>query len=160
MDTIAKLSDEEAQRAVLNLFDLIPETFWAEGKPSTEDIKSIAGDAGAPLAALESESDASKGEVARAVLRSFAASEQASALVDKAVAEATGPRLFPLPLLIVPMLIVLAGIDIDFTVGKTRLKLTIPGSGKDLLKNLAAFAKELPAGVWTAVAKGVTGGGA
>src|SRR5260370_30746212 len=102
MDAIAKLSGEESQRALLALYDLLPPDWWQGAKPTPEDIKGLAEEAPAEMASLASEGESGRGEVARAILLTFAANEQARPLVDRAVPQTGGPPLPPPPLLILP----------------------------------------------------------
>ena len=72
MDRIANLTPEQAQRSLLNLFELLPEGWWQDGKPTPFDIKELAGEAPEYIAALENQDEAARGELAREILRRFA----------------------------------------------------------------------------------------
>ena len=153
MDRITNLTPEQAQHAIVNLFELLPEPCWQGGKPTPSDVKDLAGEAPQYLVALEQQDDATRGEIAREVLRRFACIEAACPLVDQAIEKSLQPRLVPLPLLILPLLIVLQGIQISTPSGKALVQIGVPGSGADLVKSLAEFAKQVPSGVWGWVTK-------
>ena len=149
MDRIANLTPEQAQRSLLNLFELLPEGWWQDGKPTPFDIKELAGEAPEYIAALENQDEAARGELAREILRRFAEVDAARPLVDEAIGKSLAARLAPLPLLIVPMLIVLMGVEINTPSGTSLLRIGTPGSGADLVKSLAQFARALPSGAWS-----------
>src|SRR5260370_14487180 len=128
MAAIAKLSGEEAQRELLALYDVLPPDWWQGAKPTPEDIKGLAEEAPAEMASLASEGESGRGEVARAILLTFAANEQARPLVDRAVTQAVGPRLAPLPLIILPMLGLLAGPPLNVKSGKVPVETQIWGA--------------------------------
>jgi hypothetical protein len=149
MDRIANLTPEQAQHALLNLFDLLPEGWWQDGKPTPYDVKELAGQVPEFTAALESRDDAARGEVARELLRRFAGFDAARPLVDEAIEKSLAPHLVPLPLLILPLLIVLSGVEIKTPSGATLLRIGVPGSGAELVKAFGELASKLPSGAWS-----------
>ena len=161
---IASLSPEQAQRALMIFYDLLPGDFWEGGrKPSTAKIESTVEqlqedateDVQPVIAALLAEGgEEEKGEAAKAVLGIFYEQESLRGFVEQATQQAQQPHMAPIPLIIGAVIVLLAALpkDVDRKQGKWKF-----GHLRDaaaLVKELANFVGKLPADIWKGLTKG------
>jgi hypothetical protein len=109
---IESLSDAEAQRAVLLVYDRLPDDLWTDGKkPSLSSFEALADnlvelhheDAACPelvRALLAAGNEDVKAAVARKVLHAFSEDPALESLVADAVSRATRPDMMELPLIV------------------------------------------------------------
>jgi hypothetical protein len=115
---IADLSDTQAQRAALNLYELLPDALWIDStKWPLEDMKIQAGllQFYSPESAqrllsgiIEPGNEELKAEISRALLLELASDDVAVTYVRSAVEAAQEPHMFVLPLLIGAVIVFLA----------------------------------------------------
>lgn len=162
--SIASLTPEQAQRALMNFYDLLPADFWEGGaKPSAARLESTAEqlqeeapeDLRPVVDGLLAEgNEEEKGEVAKAVLAAFHEQDELRGLVEQAARQAQQPHMAPLPLIVGAVIVLLAALpkEVDFKEKKGKF-----GHLRDaaaLVKELAEFAGKLPAEVWKGFARG------
>ena len=153
--SIASLSPEQAQHALMTFYDLLPDAFWESGKkPSaaklkftaeklqedaTEDVRPVVN------GLLAEGSEEGKGEVAKVVLGMFYDQGSLRGYVEQAIEQAKKPHLAPIPLIIGAVIVILAAVpeeikkDAD---GSWRAKWP---SREKLMNGLANFVSKLPA---------------
>jgi hypothetical protein len=162
--SIASLSPEQAQRALLIFFDILPGDIWEEGgKPSASKLESAAErvqeeatDEVRPVveAMLAEGNEGVKGEAAKAVLNEFYEREELRGYVEQAAQQAQQPHMSPIPLIIGAVIVLLAAIPKDVDFKQKRWKLGHLRDAAALVKALAEFAGKLPAEVWKGFMKG------
>ena len=159
---IKALSNDTAQRAVLELWDRLPDEVFEGGrKPSFPELTAIAdevsdettGEAEALRARLlDDPSEVLRAEVARLILREFAQVEAVQPLVDDAISMAEKPHLAPIAVVLGAVLLVLTTIKKvdhkrtetsapDGTVTRQTQWLIEFNKPADVIKGVAAFAK-------------------
>jgi hypothetical protein len=160
--SIASLSPEQAQRALMIFYDTLPAETWEGGaKPSAAKLESAAAklQEAAPEdvrpavdALLAGGSEEEKGEVAKAVLGTFYEQEELRGMVEQATEQARQPHMAPLPLIIGAVIVLLAALPKEVEVdGKQKTKKMKFGHLREvgaLVKGFAEFAGKLPADVW------------
>ena len=162
--SIASLSAEQAQRALMNFYDLLPGDFWEGGtKPSAARLESAAEqlqeeapeDVRPVVEGLLAEgNEEEKGEVAKAVLATFYEQEELRGFVEQAARQAQQPHMAPLPLLVGAVIVLLAALPKDVDLKGKKWKFGHLRDAAALVKELAGFAGKLPAEVWKGFAKG------
>lgn len=108
--SIASLSPEQAQRALIVFYDLLPADAWEGGaKPSAARLESVAerlqddapDDVRPVLDTLLAEgNEGEKGEMAKAVLAAFHERGELRAYVEQATKQARQPHMAPIPLIV------------------------------------------------------------
>lgn len=116
--SIASLSPEQAQHALMIFYDLLPDELWEGGKkPSAAELEftaeqlqeGAAEDARPVVNALLAEgSEQGKGETAKAVLDMFHKQELLRGSVEQAAQQARQPHLAPIPLIVGAVIVILA----------------------------------------------------
>ena len=167
--SIASLSHEQAQRALMIFYDLLPRDFWEGGKkPSAVKLKHTAkklqddapDDVRPVVDVLLAEGrEEEKGEAAKAVLSIFYEQESLRGFVEQATQQAQQPHMAPIPLIIGAVIVILAALPkkIDW-----KNKQYEGGQLRDaaaLVKEFGQFAAKLPVEVWKEIVKGATGPG-
>ena len=162
--SIASLSPEQAQRALVIFYDLLPADFWEGGtKPSAARLESTAErvqenapeDVRPVVDALLAEgNEEEKGEVAKALLGTFYGREDLRGFVEQATRQARQPHMAPIPLIVGAVIVLLAALpkEVNWKEGKIT-----SGHLRDaaaLVKEFGLFAGKLPAEVWKNFAKG------
>lgn len=122
MNAVTSLTNEQAQRALLALYESIPTGVWqASQKPSPTRLTHLVDQAedeakGEALPAIgklrKPGQTAVKGETAKAILMDFYSEPEWQALVDKAIAGAQRPHMSPIPAELGPILLTLAALAI------------------------------------------------
>lgn len=162
--SIASLSPEQAQRALVIFYDLLPGDFWEGGaKPSAAKLESTAErlqehateDVRPVVDALLAEgSEEEKGEVAKALLGTFHEREELRGFVEQATMQTREPHMSPLPLIIGAVIVLLAALPKEVDLKEKKWKIGHLRDAGALVKELAAFAGKLPAEVWKSFARG------
>jgi hypothetical protein len=167
--SITSLSHEQAQRALMIFYDLLPGDFWEGGKkPSAVKLKLTAEklqddapeDVRPVVDVLLAEGrEEEKGEAAKAVLSIFYEQESLRGYVETATHQAQQPHMAPLPLIIGAVIVILAALPkkIDW-----KNKQYEGGQLRDaaaLVKEFGQFAAKLPVELWKEIIKGATGPG-
>lgn len=152
--SITSLSPEQAQRALVIFYDLLPGDFWEGGtKPSAARLESTAErvqehaaeDVRPVVDALLAEgNEEEKGEVAKALLGAFHERDELRGFVEQATRQAQQPHMAPLPLIVGAVIVLLAALpkEVNWKEGKVT-----HGHLRDaaaLVKELAVFAGNLP----------------
>jgi|SRR6516225_8005613 hypothetical protein len=150
---ISSLSTEQAQRALLIFYDILPPQSWARGqKPASANLRALAerlealapSEVGQFIEELRNEQNAQfKGAVAKAILLQLAANEMARPYVEQAVSEAITAHMTILREIMFSM-IALAALSQDI---KTQ-SFEIHGRAPELVQQLTGFVKALPSGVY------------
>lgn len=163
--SIASLSPEQAQHALMIFYDLLPDDFWEGGKkPSAAKLKFTAErlqedapeDVRPVVNGLLAEgSEEGKGEAAKVVLDMFYEQESLRGYVEQAVEQAKQPHLAPIPLIIGAVIIVLALVPKKIKVKTGNRSVEVEGQdSKGLVDSLANFVSKLPATAWKALVAG------
>lgn len=155
---IASLSPEQAQRALMIFYDLLPGDLWEGGKkPSAAKIESTveqlheeATDDVRPVvdALLAEGSEEEKGEAAKTVLGIFYEQDELRGFVEQATQEAQRPHMAPIPLIIGAVIVLLAALPKEVDAKKKTWKFGHLRDAAVLMKEFANFAGKLPAKVW------------
>lgn len=155
--SIASLSHEQAQRALMIFYDLLPGDFWEGGKkPSAVKLKYTAEklqdqapeDVRPVVDALLAEGrEEEKGEAAKAVLTIFYEQESLRGYVEKATQQAQQPHMAPIPLIIGAVIVILAALPKEIDRKKGTMKFGHLREAAVLVKEFAQFAGKLPAEV-------------
>lgn len=150
--SIASLSTEQAQRALMTLYDLLPRDFWEGGKrPSTAEIEATAeelqenapADVKPLVDALLAEGDSEeKGEAAKVLLGVFYDQDPLRSFVEQAMEQAKQPHMAPIPLIVGAVIVLLSGVDIKW--GNFRLKTGITENVQALVDGVKSLAERLP----------------
>jgi hypothetical protein len=166
--SVASLSPEQAQQALIIFYDQLPGEFWEGGaKPSAAKIEStveqLQDDAPEDIrpvvdALLTEGREEEKGEAAKAVLSVFHEQESLRGFVDKAVQQAKEPHLMPIPLIAGAVLVLLAALPKEVDLKKGQYKFGHLQDAALLMKEFAEFAGKLPAKFYETLAKGLAGG--
>lgn len=161
--SIASLSPEQAQRALMIFYDLLPGDFWEGGaKPSAADIEATAeelkDDAPEDVrpvvdALLAGGGEEGKGEVAKAVLSMFYEQEPLRGVVEQAAKQAQQPHMAPIPLIIGAVIVILAALPREVDWKNKKYVGGQLGEAALLIKGLADFARSLPSGLIEAIIK-------
>lgn len=161
--SISSLSPEQAQRALMIFYDLLPDDFWEGGKkPSAVKLKYTAeklqdeapADVRPVVDVLLAEGgEAEKGEAAKAVLSIFYEQESLRGFVEQATEQAQQPHMAPIPLIIGAVIVILAALP-----KKVDRKKGIYEGGQlreaaALVKEFAQFAAKLPGDFWKGLMK-------
>lgn len=155
---IASLSSEQAQRAVLAFYDLMPGEIWKDGtKPSVARLETLAGrlQEHAPdeiqtvLKALRGEGDLElKGEVAIFLLESFAQHESLRPYVEQALLKIAQPHMAidPVSIGIIVTLLAAFSSTIHFkgTSKDKKIEIILDGKAPELIEAFTGFVKVLP----------------
>ncbi len=162
--SIASLSPEQAQRALMNFYDLLPAEFWEGGvRPSAARLESTAEqvqeeapeDVRPVVDGLLAEgNEEEKGEVAKAVLAAFYERDELRGFVERATEQARQPHMAPIPLIVGAVIVLLAALPKDVDLKEKRWKFGHLRDAAALVKELAEFAGKLPAEVWKGFARG------
>jgi hypothetical protein len=162
--SIAALSPEQAQRALMIFYDLLPDEFWeGEHKPSAAEIEATAeelqeeaaGDMQPVVDAMLTEGgEAEKGEAAKAVLDMFYEQESLRGFVEQATAQAQQPHMAPIPLIVGAVIVILAALPKEIDRKKKSYKFGHLRDAAALMKEFAQFAGKLPAEIWKGFTKG------
>lgn len=152
--SIATLSAEQAQQALMIFYDLLPDELWEGGaKPSPVKIESTverledeAPESIRPVvAALVGEGgEEKKGEAAKAVLGMFYEQESLRELVERAAQQSKNPHLAPLPQVIGGMIVLLACLPKDMISKHGPYKLRQLQEAGALMQEFTAFVGRLP----------------
>lgn len=162
--SIASLPPEQAQRALMIFYDLLPGDFWEGGKkPSAVKLKYTAeklqGDAPEDVrpvvdALLAEGGEAEKGEAAKAVLSIFYEQESLRGFVEQATQQAQQPHMAPIPLIIGAVIVILAALPKEIDLKKGIVKIGQLREAAALVKEFAQFAGKLPADFLKGLIKG------
>lgn len=162
--SITSLSPEQAQRALMVFYDLLPADFWEGGtKPSAAKLESAAErlQEGAPDEVrpvvdtlLAEGNEEEKGEMAKAVLATFYEQDELRVFVEQATWQARQPHMAPIPLIVGAVIVLLAALPKDVDLKEKKWKFGHLRDAAALVKELAQFAGKLPAEVWKNFAKG------
>jgi len=165
--SVASLSHEQAQRALMIFFDLLPGDFWEGGKkPSAVKLKYTAeklqDDAPEDVrpvvdALLAAGREEEKGEAAKAVLTIFYEQESLRGYVEKATEQAQQPHMAPIPLIIGAVIVILAALPKKIDWKNKQYEGGQLQNAAALVKEFAQFAGKLPAEAWKQIIKGATG---
>ena len=161
--SIASLSTEQAQRALMIFFDLLPADSWEGGtRPSAakleaaaERLQEDAPDEVRPVveALLAEGHEEEKGEAARAVLATFGGREELRPFVEQATRQAREPHMSPLPLIVGAVIVLLAALPKELDFKEKKWKFGHLRDAGALVKEFAGLAAKLPAEVWDRLAK-------
>lgn len=148
--SIASLSPEQAQQALMVFYDLLPDDFWEDGrkpsaakiKYSAEQLREDASDDVRPVVAalLAEGGEEEKGETAKAVLGLFHEQEPLRDYVERAAEQAREPHLTPIPLIIGAVIILLAALPKEVDLKKKQWKF---GHLDELAKVIGRLPKSL-----------------
>jgi hypothetical protein len=148
---ITSLSAEQAQRALMSFYDLLPGDFWEGGvKPSAanleatvEQLQEDAPDNVRPVVAalLAEGSEEEKGAAAKAVLNMFYQQEELRGFVEQAAEQAQQPHMAPIPLIIGAVILFLGAVPKEIKWKGGGIKWDVAG----LLHGLSEFVGKLPA---------------
>jgi hypothetical protein len=162
--SIASLSPEQAQNALIIFYDLLPGDFWEGGvKPSAAKLESAAErlqeaapeDVRPMVDGLLAEgSEEEKGEVAKAVLGTFYELDELRSFVEQASQQARQPHMAPIPLIIGAVIVLLAALPKEVDLKQRKWKSGHLRDAAALVKEFAGFAGKLPTEVWMALARG------
>lgn len=160
--SIASLSPEQAQHALMIFYDLLPDELWEGGKkPSSAELEFTAEQLqeGAPEDArpivnvlLAEGREEGKGETAKALLNMFHSQELLRGFVEQAVQQAQQPHLAPIPLIIGAVIIILAVVPKEIKGKDWHIKWWNP---KALVDGLSTFVQKLPPDAWKALTPGM-----
>lgn len=163
--SIASLSPDQAQHALIIFYDLLPDELWEGGKkPSAaeleftaEQVQEGASENARPVvnALLAEGSEEGKGETAKAVLDMFHSQELVRGFVEQAIQQARQPHLAPIPLIIGAVIVILAVVPKEIKGKDWRIKWWDP---KALVDSLSTFVEKLPADAWKALTPRAPGG--
>lgn len=122
-EQISTLTPEQAQKAVLIFYDLVPDSMWSdEIKLSSRDVEAFVDDIlkTAPddvrqilNALMSDENDETKGTVSRNLLQELYEYHDLQPYVHKAVSKALEPTMAPIPLFIGAYIIAMAMMSIS-----------------------------------------------
>lgn len=162
--SITSLSPEQAQRALMVFYDLLPADFWEGGtKPSAAKLESAAErlqeDASEEVrpvvdTLLAEGNEEEKGEMAKAVLATFYEQDELRVFVEQATRQARQPHMAPIPLIVGAVIVLLAALPKDVDLKEKKWKFGHLRDAAALVKELAQFAGKLPVDVWKNFAKG------
>jgi hypothetical protein len=148
--SIASLSPEQAQHAVMIFYDLVPDDFWEDGKkPSAakikytaEQLQEEASDDVQPFinALLAEGGEEGKGETSKVLLGIFHEQESLRSFVEQAAEQARQPHMMPIPLIIGAVLVILAALPKEIDWKKKQLKF---GHLKELAEVISKLPKSL-----------------
>lgn len=151
---ITSLTSEQAQRAILLFYDLLPHELWEDQtKPSVARMETLAdrlqekvpADIQPFLNSLRTEGDATrKGEVAKVLLGSFSQRESLHPYVEQAISRSAEPHMAPIPLDIGTILIVMAVLSLEINAEGKGWKIHLKGRAPELVDKFADFVKALP----------------
>ena len=163
---IASLSPEQAQRALMIFYDLLPDDFWEGGqKPSAAEIGATAEELQEeapadvkPLvdAMLTEGGEVEKGEAAKVLLGLFYEQDSLRSFVEQAVEQAQQPHMSPIPLIIGAVVVLLSGVRFKAGRKGVELNIGVTGNVKSLVDGIKSLADKLP----TEVLKKIFGVGA
>jgi hypothetical protein len=149
---IASLTTDQAQRALLLVYDLLPAESWARGqKPRVANLRAFVErlEENAPteiqpfLRALHAQDNPElKGGVAKEVLERLSANELVRPYVAQAVLQSREPHM-SIPPEIVYLLLGFAALSVDVQTQWFETHSRVP----ELVKQLTNFVKTLPSGV-------------
>jgi hypothetical protein len=152
MDDIASLTNEQAQRALVLFYDLLPAESWVrDQKPAAANLRAMGErlEENAPaelqpfLLALHAQGNAElKGTVAKQVLTRLSANELARPFVDQAISQSRDPHMY-IPPEIVYCLLGLAALSVDIKTKRFETHSRVP----ELVKQLTEFVKALPSDI-------------
>lgn len=161
--SIASLSPEQAQRALMIFYDLVPGDFWEGGKkPSAVKLKYTAeklqDDAPEDVrpvvnTLLAEGGEEEKGAAAKAVLSICYEQESLRGFVEQATEQAQQPHMAPIPLIIGAVIVILAALPKEVDKKKGTVKFGHLREAAVLMKEFAQFAAKLPSDVWKGLMK-------
>lgn len=173
--SIADLTPEQAQAALLKFHELLPPAIWGGAKPSWVALEGLAEDL---VAEAESDDDAElareidavrraaaadsarRGELARALLARIEPIEPLRPYLDQAIETALVPKMVPIPLVIGAVMLAVAVMPkVTSTTGedaKTTIEIDPTGNLVRLIDALRAFVKEIPKELVTGLVKSAT----
>lgn len=164
--TIATLSPEQAQHALMIFYDLLPDDFWEGGqKPSTAEIGATAEELQEeapadvkPLvdAMLAEGGEVEKGEAAKVLLGLFYEQDSLRGFVEQATEQAQQPHMSPIPFIIGAVVVLLSGVRFKAGRKGVELNIGVTGNVKSLVDGIKSLADKLP----TEVLKKIFGVGA
>ncbi len=152
--SITQLSPEQAQRALMIFYDILPGDFWEGGaKPSAarleataERLQEDAPDDVRPVvdAMLTEGGSEGKGEAAKAVLDMFYEQQELRGYVEQAVEQAKQPHMAPIPLIIGAVILFLGAVPKEIKWKGGGIKWDVAG----LINGLGTLVGKLPAKFW------------
>lgn len=150
-EQIDALSTDQAQKAILNFYELLPVDWWTENKKlpiGNIEIRAAVFQKNAPadvqplVNKLTSQgNDELKAAMARALLFQFAQNDRLVSYVEQAVTRAREPQMLPIPIFIGAFLVVLAIIPTSISVEKDKVHIEF-GNLKEVA-SLAASLKDI-----------------
>jgi len=156
--SIASLSSEQALRALIVFYDLLPAESWEGGaKPSAARLESAAErlqddapDNVRPVvdALLAQGNEEEKGEMAKAVLAAFHGQEELRAYVEQATEQARQPHMAPIPLIVGAVIVILAALPKEVDMKEKKWTFGHLRDAAALVEKLAEFAGKVPVDAW------------
>ncbi len=159
-DRISSLTAEQAQRALLTFFDLLPDDLWKDqSKPSVARLETLADrmegsapdEVRAALKILRSEGNAGvKGEVAKVILDACRGQDALLPYVEQALAKSSEPHMMAIdPVTIGVIITVLAALSSKYRKTSTdkrgkKTEVVFEGGGAKLIDSFTGFVKALP----------------
>lgn len=155
-EKIKTLTDEQAQRALLRFYEILPENYWQGSKFTFGDLKfwqkqidsNATPEIQTFLSAVEDKSDSSaRGETSRLLLLEMMEYESFHSYIQEAVEESKIPHMSAIPEIIIAATIVLAAMpkEIEWTNSSgnpVRIKLGQLDSAAEFIKSITSFLKE------------------
>ncbi len=117
---IEALSDDVAQRALLEFWDRAPSTLWAGGRPSNAEAEMVVGEVGLEAdgnverfraAVVEGANEPLRGAAARAILGELEAIPELQDAVNDSITAAEEAHLAPIPLIIGAIVFLMARLE-------------------------------------------------
>jgi len=154
MEQIISLTAEQAQRAILLFYDLLPSELWEDQtKPSLARMETLSdrvkenasGDVRPFVNALLAEGNTErKGEMAKLLLQTFAQQDALRPYVEQALTRSAEPHMAPIPVDIGTLLIVLALLSVKMDVKTKWVKFHFEGAAPELVEKFTGLVKTLP----------------
>lgn len=117
---IEALSDDVAQRALLEFWDRAPSSFWADGRPSNAEAEMVVGEVGLEAdgdverfraEVVEGANEPLRGAAARAILGELEAIPELQGVVSDSISAAEEAHLAPIPLIIGAIVFLMARLE-------------------------------------------------
>jgi hypothetical protein len=155
--SITSLSPEQAQRALMIFYDLLPDHFWEGGqKPSAAEIGATAEELQEnappdikPLVdvLLAEDGEVEKGEAAKILLDIFYNQDSLRSLVAQATEQARQPHMAPIPLIVGAVVVLLSGVRVKVGQKGVEVHVGITENVQSLVAGVKSLAEKLPSEV-------------
>ena len=159
--SIESLSLEQAQRALMIFYDLLPSDFWEGGaKPSAAEIEATAEELQdeatenvRPVvdALLAKGREEERGGAAKAVLNMFYEQESLRGFVEQAARQAQQAHMAPIPAIIGAVIVLLAGVRVRVGPNGVDVQIAIPENVTAIMSGISDLTKHLPKSVFEAL---------